>query len=74
MVITMASYAVQTSPRVAHAKPPGPKFKARNYKPEDYTASVKSRCVKLFSKTQFSLAGLQLCAGGDRLTDRLGNR
>ena len=24
MVITMASYALQTPPRVAHAKPPGP--------------------------------------------------
>ena len=26
MVITMASYALQTPPRVAHAKPPGPMF------------------------------------------------
>ena len=25
MVITMASYALQTPPRLAHAKPPGPK-------------------------------------------------
>ena len=25
MVITMASYALQTPPRVAHANPPGPK-------------------------------------------------
>ena len=26
MVITMASYALQMPPRVAHAKPPGPTF------------------------------------------------
>ena len=25
LVITMASYTLQTPPRVAHAKPPGPK-------------------------------------------------
>ena len=27
LVITMASYALRTPPRVAHAKPPGPKKK-----------------------------------------------
>ena len=26
LVIRMASYALQTPPRVAHAKPPGPKY------------------------------------------------
>ena len=28
--ITMASYALQTPPRVAHAKPPGPKERERD--------------------------------------------
>ena len=30
MVITMASYALQTPPRVAQAKPPGPKVGENN--------------------------------------------
>ena len=30
LVITMASYALQTPPRVAHAKPPEPKFDQTN--------------------------------------------
>ena len=30
LVITMASYALQTPPRVAHAKPPGPREKRRD--------------------------------------------
>ena len=40
MVITMASYALQTPPRVAHAKPPGPiqKYIVYNRKSPSYIA------------------------------------
>ena len=35
-VITMASYALQTPPRVAHAKPPWPIFLTKNYISSSY--------------------------------------
>ena len=45
MVITMASYALQTPPRVAHAKPPGPKYKIHIF-PRNGGHSIYSKCFQ----------------------------
>ena len=52
MVITMASYALQTPPRVAHAKPPGPIRKAKV--PKNLKGSVLGHPV-LIMTCQFQI-------------------
>ena len=42
LVITMANYALQTPPRVVHAKPPGPTISIGPICPYRYRLSLKS--------------------------------